>query len=179
MAFLKHPEHILIMNLDSSQVYLLLGSNLGDRQKILAKAISLIGEQIGEINAVSKIYETAAWGKTDQPNFLNQAIIVATTLDPFKVLNLILGIEKELGRIRSERWGARLIDIDIIFYDHQIIDQPGTLQIPHPEMHNRKFVLEPLVSLAPDFIHPVLKQTLASILSNLNDPLSVVDINRK
>jgi 2-amino-4-hydroxy-6-hydroxymethyldihydropteridine diphosphokinase len=165
------------MDLDPTLVYLLLGSNLGDSKAILQQAVDLIAKNVGEIAAASNIYETAAWGKTDQPNFLNQAVIVSSTLEPLALLTTILAIEQDLGRVRKERWGARLIDIDIIFYGDAIINIAGKLQVPHPEMQNRKFVLEPLASLAPNFIHPILKQNLSTILLNLKDPLAVKSRN--
>lgn len=161
------------MNLDIRKAYLLLGSNLGDRQLYLERAKALIASEVGEVVAQSSIYETAAWGKTDQPGFLNMALAVETKLDPLELLDKVLGIELALGRVRHEKWGSRLIDIDIIFYGEEVVAIGDELQIPHPEMQNRRFVLQPLAEIAPDFIHPVLHQNLTEILASLSDSLSV------
>lgn len=161
------------MTLDYKNTYLLLGSNLGDRELLLEKAIKLIDQKIGKIFAKSSIYETAAWGKTDQPNFLNLALGVETTLSPLELLNTLLVIEEKLGRMRDVKWGARLIDIDIIFYSNEVVDLGEKLKIPHLEMQNRRFVLKPLAEISPNFIHPILKKTILELLENLNDGLDV------
>ena len=161
------------MGLDLVKAYLLLGSNLGERAQYLADALILISERAGSIYAKSAIYETEAWGKTNQPGFLNLAIGIETNLPPLVLLKSVLEIEALLGRVRYEKWGARLIDIDIIFYGNEVINIGDELIIPHPEMQNRKFVLEPLAEIASDFIHPVNKQTVLEILTKLNDPLVV------
>jgi 2-amino-4-hydroxy-6-hydroxymethyldihydropteridine diphosphokinase len=164
------------MVLDYNKVYLLLGSNMGARLQLLETAIKNINQRIGEVVEKSSIYETAAWGKTDQPGFLNIAIAVNTLLSPLEVLTKALDIESQLGRIREEKWGARLIDIDIIFYGNDIVNIPDQLQIPHPEMHKRKFVLEPLVEIAPDLQHPILNKSLSELLLELSDHLEVTKI---
>lgn len=163
------------MELEHKNAYLLLGTNLGDRVENLKTAIKLIGNEVGDIFAASGVYETAAWGKTDQPSFLNQAIGVQTHLSPLALLSALLGIEQQMGRVRLERWGERLIDIDIIFYA-DLIFSSNELYLPHPEMHRRRFVLEPLNEIAKDFIHPVLKEKVSSILFNLTDKLTVEKI---
>ncbi len=162
--------------LDTKMVYLLLGSNLGDRKAILQEAIKEIETNIGVVKAISSIYETAAWGREDQPAFLNQALSVQTMLTPVQVLDQALWIEKELGRIRLEKWGARLIDIDVILYGEEVIDLKDRLQIPHPQMQNRRFVLQPLAEIAGDVVHPVFNQTITEILLNLADNLGVSKI---
>jgi 2-amino-4-hydroxy-6-hydroxymethyldihydropteridine diphosphokinase len=161
------------MQLDSKKVYLLLGSNLGDRKRMITEAIEHIEARVGKVFARSSWYETAAWGNTDQPAFFNLALGVSTSLSPVQVLEEVLDIEIRLGRVRKEHWGARLIDIDIILYENEIISIENRLHIPHPEMQNRKFVLQPLSEIAGDCIHPVLKQTISNILSNLTDNLTV------
>lgn len=158
---------------DKKTTYLLLGSNLGDREKRIADALDLLNERVGKVVQVSSIYETAAWGKTDQPGFLNLAVEVDTALYPTQLLETVLKIETDLGRVRHEKWGSRLIDIDIILYGEEVVDQ-DYLQIPHPEMQNRKFVLLPLSEIAPKAVHPVLGRTIAELLVSLEDNLSVL-----
>lgn len=162
------------MQLDIQRAYLLLGSNLGNREQYLEDALNLITKKIGDIAVKSAVYETAAWGKTDQPSFLNLAIAVDTTLNPEELLKEVLNIELLLGRTREEKWGARFIDIDIILYGNEVIDLGQKLQIPHPEMQNRKFVMQPLVEIAPNIIHPLLNKRMTEILSTLVDTLSVL-----
>lgn len=161
------------MELDTENVYLLLGSNLGDRNALINDAIQLIEQRVGPVFKRSSLYETAAWGLQEQPAFLNVAVGVSTTLSPLEVLQEVLDIESVLGRIRHEKWGARLIDIDIILYGNAIVDLGTRLQIPHPQMEYRKFVLEPLAEIAGTYVHPQLKLNLLEILKRLSDNLSV------
>ena len=161
------------MELDTKLVYLLLGSNIGDRVALLKEAIRQIGVLVGELEAVSSIYETAPWGKTDQPGFLNVAVAVATQYSAEKVLDVVLGIELQMGRVREERWGSRIIDIDIILFGDEVSVIPNKLQIPHPEMQHRRFVLEPLSEIAASTIHPLLHKTVQELLVNLKDNLAV------
>src|SRR5690606_6131161 len=128
--------------------------------------------QVGPIVQSSSLYETAAWGKTDQPAFLNQVLEVKTVLSPEQVLQGINQIEQELGRIRHEHWGARVIDIDILFYD-QLILQTQRLTIPHPQLHLRRFTLLPLSEIAPQLMHPVLNQPVTQLLQDCPDKLPV------
>ena len=154
------------------KAYLLIGGNLGNREANLARAREWIGEQCGTLGTVSALYETAAWGREDQPAFLNQALLLLTTLTPRQLIRRVLKIEKQMGRVREEKYGPRLIDIDILLYDDEIHDYP-LLQLPHPEMQRRRFALLPLAEIAPQQVHPVLQQTIAELLAVCPDPLAV------
>ena len=147
---------------------LLLGANLGDRLQTLLCAIDLIAERVGPVVRQSGLYETAPWGVTDQPAYLNLVMVVETTLEPEAVLNQTQAIEQELGRVRLEKWGARVIDIDILYYD-QLILQTDQLTIPHPYLHQRRFTLMPLAEIAPDFVHPILHKTTVELLADCED----------
>jgi 2-amino-4-hydroxy-6-hydroxymethyldihydropteridine diphosphokinase len=150
-------------------VFLGIGTNLGSRGINLEKAIERIGEFIGPVIESSSIYETEPWGFQANEEFLNQVVRVRTDLNPSGLLGRILMIESLLGRIRGEkRYESRLIDIDILLYDDIIVDEES-LKIPHPLMHQRRFVLVPLCELAPDMIHPVLKKTFADLLEICED----------
>lgn len=153
-------------------VFLLLGSNLGDRQLFLQQAIVHIEADIASIEKKSSVYETQSWGKTDAPNYLNQVIQLKTVLSPQLVLQKILHIENVFGRKREEKWGSRTIDIDILFYGQDIIAEPE-LTVPHPELHNRMFTLAPLSEIAPDLVHPILHKTIFDLKSELKDNLIV------
>jgi 2-amino-4-hydroxy-6-hydroxymethyldihydropteridine diphosphokinase len=153
-------------------VFLLLGSNLGDRQAFLQKAIDHVEAEIAPVIKQSSVYETQSWGKSDAPDYLNQVIQLSTNLSAQEVLKRILDIEKVLGRTREEKWGSRTIDIDILFYGQDVIAEPD-LNVPHPELHNRMFTLAPLSEIAPDFIHPTLNKNVFELKNKLKDNLIV------
>jgi 2-amino-4-hydroxy-6-hydroxymethyldihydropteridine diphosphokinase len=155
-----------------NKVYLLTGGNVGNRQQYLQESARLIEAACGKIITRSAIYETAAWGKTDQAAFLNQALELMTTLNAERLMEQLLKIEQTAGRKRLEKYGPRTIDIDILFFNADII-ATILLTVPHPQIAARRFVLEPMNELAPDFVHPVLKKTIAQLLEECPDPLPV------
>lgn len=154
-------------------VYLHTGSNMGDREDNLRQANGLIEQYIGKIKEASHLYETQAWGKTDQPDFINQALMVETHQSPQEVLKSIFKIEELMGRVRSEKWASRVIDIDILLYGNQIINDKD-LKIPHPHLHERNFVLIPLMEIAGEVEHPVMKLPIEEIYFECNDSLDVL-----
>lgn len=139
-------------------VYLALGSNLGDRLANLKQAIAALTPQM-EVKAKSSVYETPPWGYEEQPKFLNQVIKVKTYLDPEPLLKHLKRLEVALGRKESFPNGPRLIDMDILFYDDLVLNGPS-LVIPHPRLHERGFVLLPLMDIAPDLVHPINKKSV-------------------
>ncbi|MBD2751489.1 2-amino-4-hydroxy-6-hydroxymethyldihydropteridine diphosphokinase [Spirosoma validum] len=155
---------------------LLLGANLGDRVMTLRRAVDLIVEQVGLVRQQSHMYETAPWGITDQPTYLNQVLAVETELEPEAVLLKTQAIEQALGRVRLEKWGARLIDIDILYYDHRIL-HTDTLTVPHPYLHLRRFTLAPLAEISPEFTHPILEKTTLELLADCPDESEVTIFN--
>lgn len=156
-------------------LYLLLGSNIGDSSLKLENAIVFIEKKIGTVKKKSSLYATAAWGNVQQNDFINQVILVQTTLTASEVLTQIFGIEQKMGRVRTYKNAAREIDIDILFFDEAIIET-NTLTIPHKEIQNRKFVLQPMNEIAPTLLHPVLKKDITTLLNICTDALNVQKI---
>lgn len=155
------------------QVYIALGSNLGNKRRNLVTAAALLAERAGEVGAISSFYETEPWGFESEHSFLNAALMLETTLAPLDLLRLTQEVERELGRMAKTDsvYHDRLIDIDLLLYGEEVIDQPG-LQIPHPLMHRRAFVMTPMAEIAPAVVHPVLGKTMKA-LSDLLESESV------
>ncbi|MBP6794037.1 MAG: 2-amino-4-hydroxy-6-hydroxymethyldihydropteridine diphosphokinase [Saprospiraceae bacterium] len=156
----------------SRSVILLLGSNLDEPIKQLKIARDLIGTQLAKIKKTSSIYKTAAWGNTDQPDFMNQIIEIISTRSAVKILAIIKNIEKVMGRISSIHWGPRIIDIDILFCGKEKINSK-ILTIPHPSIEDRLFTLIPLQELNPGFVHPVNRKTVGEMIASCNDHSAV------
>lgn len=155
-----------------SRIYLHIGSNLGNRRENLQQAQQLIEATIGTISKVSDIYETEAWGVTDQADFLNQAFELTTSFEAQEVLINIKNIEKQLGRKKADKWHERLIDIDLIFYNSAIITTKELI-VPHPHIQERNFVLIPMMDIAADYVHPILKKTIEELYIESKDLLEV------
>ena len=156
-------------------IYLLLGSNLADKRVNIQRAFDLIDLKIGKIILKSSLYETEPWGIKDQNKYLNQVLKVTSQCSPKNLLEKCNEIESIIGRKRSEKWGERIIDIDILYYGDLVISD-NELIIPHPEIQNRRFTLELLVELAPDLIHPLLQKDQKQLLLECTDPLWVKKI---
>jgi len=149
-----------------------LGSNMGERSVYLDNAKLRVHLLAGNVIKSSSVYETAPWGNKDQPPFLNQVLVVETNLEPALFLSTMLAIEASLGRTRNEKWAPRTLDIDVLFFGDQVI-QNEKLVVPHPAIADRRFVLIPLYEILPDFMHPVLQKSIATLLADCADPLEV------
>jgi 2-amino-4-hydroxy-6-hydroxymethyldihydropteridine diphosphokinase len=155
-----------------TNIYLHLGSNNEGSKLLIDKALGYISEKIGNIKDQSNYYETEPWGLKEQPNFINLAVTVESSLSPSQLLKAIKDIESEMGRIKTEKWGPRVIDIDIIFYGDMIIKDQD-LEIPHPHIQNRNFVLIPLMEIAGNVVHPVLKKEVEELYMESKDECEV------
>ncbi len=153
--------------------FLGIGSNVGNRAANINDAIGLLDKNVGKIAKKSHVYETQPWGEPNQDLFLNQVVMLNTTLDPRDLLDKISRIERELGRERKEKWGPRVIDIDILLYGKRVVRDKG-LEIPHPELHKRMFVLVPLMEIAPELKHPVLNKQIDQLYMDCDDNSDVV-----
>lgn len=158
------------------KIFIALGTNLGDRLANLRTALALLAPALEGV-VPSRIYETPPWGYTDQPAFLNMAAQAVTTLGPQELLSTLKQAEARMGREPNFRYGPRLIDLDILFYDDLVLESPP-LVIPHPKLHERGFVLVPLMDIAPNFVHPVFKKTIRELLAQVDTtnikPISIL-----
>lgn len=155
-------------------VYIQLGSNIGERESFITKSMHKVEDDIGKIITSSSIFETTAWGNENQNNFLNSVIEIKTPFDAFTILQKSQEIENNLCRERSDKWGERTIDIDILFYNNKIINTKE-LTVPHPLIQKRKFVLVPLSEIAPNYMHPILKKNISTLLSECKDTQKVLN----
>lgn len=160
-----------------AKVFLLFGGNLNNPAKKIAEAIVMVEQSIGPLHQKSALYESEPWGFEHENNFINQLAIFNSQLSPHEILKIILNIEQKMGRSRnSKHYEARIIDIDILFYD-QVIIKTNDLEIPHPRIQERRFVLEPLMEIAADYIHPVLNKTIPDLIDECEDSLMVSRLN--
>lgn len=159
--------------MQKQELYLGLGSNLGNKIENIQKACDYIAQEVDTIISFSSLYQTEAWGNVEQDDFINQVIRLYSDLEPTFLLKTLLNIEEKIGRIRDEKWGPRLIDIDLLYYGKFVIDRDDLI-IPHPELTERKFVLTPLVEIAPDFQHPIFKLSNKELLDFCGDSRKVV-----
>jgi 2-amino-4-hydroxy-6-hydroxymethyldihydropteridine diphosphokinase len=149
-----------------------LGSNVGDRLANLNRAKNELQEKDCHLLLASSVYETAAWGNTSQNSFYNEVIEIETKLSAQALMQIIFEIENKMGRVRKEKWEPRIIDMDILFFNDDVINETH-LTVPHPFVHERKFVLVPMDEILPRFIHPIFKKTIHDLLSSVEDKLEV------
>jgi 2-amino-4-hydroxy-6-hydroxymethyldihydropteridine diphosphokinase len=158
--------------MNATPLILLLGSNQGNSQKLLEKACVFLEQKLGKIKIASSVYKTRAWGETNQPDFLNQVVIIPYENTAWQALEAVLNIENEMGRVRTKKWGTRIIDIDLLYFGDQV-HEDVRLMLPHPALHLRRFTLVPLVEIISDFVHPVFNKTQSQLLNECTDPLEV------
>ncbi len=163
---------LIVFSQYMNKAYLLIGGNTGQRRQFLQKAIAHLELCCGSITKKSSIYETAAWGKTDQSPFLNQALLLKTRFCAADLMTQILLIEEKMGRIRSEKYAPRIIDIDVLLFNKEAIESP-LIEVPHPQLAYRRFALLPLQEIAPRYYHPVLHKTVTQLLKECSDKLEV------
>ena len=156
-----------------NRAYILLGTNMGNKLAHLQMAIELMYLQNISLVQQSSIYKTAAWGNTNQDDFYNQVLAVETEISAENLLQTLLGIETKMGRTRNQKWEARIIDLDILYFNNEIIDTEN-LKVPHPYLHVRKFTLIPLTEIAANYIHPIFNKTNAVLLTNCSDGSEVI-----
>ena len=167
-------EYGIDKKLETNISYLSLGSNLKNKSDNIFKATTFIQDKIGSVIKSSKLYTTEPWGVKNQDKFINQVLSIETNLSPLALLNECKKIEKKMGRINSRRWGERLIDIDILYYNNSIINMKK-LSIPHIQIAHRKFILIPLTEIDPNYVHPVLDLTNQQLLKKTNDNCLVIE----
>lgn len=156
-----------------NQLWVSLGGNQGDVKQVFEEVYQQLNYHLGTIKAKSSLYVTKAWGNEKQPDFLNQVLLMETDKNPFECLDLVLKIEALLGRVRiGEKWGQRIIDIDILFFNQDVIDSKD-LKVPHPYIHQRNFILIPLKEINKKFVHPVLKKSIETLNNECKDELDV------
>lgn len=155
-------------------IYIGIGGNIGRRERFITAAVQLIATEIGRVTAESQLYKTAPWGMDDADDFLNAVIEVHTDLDAETIMQTLLRIEHRLGRKRSAsgKYTSRTIDLDLLFYGQELI-KTATLTVPHPQLENRRFVLQPLAEIAPALIHPMLKRSMRDLLSDCADETKI------
>lgn len=158
-----------------NNVFIIIGGNLGNRLQNLKKAASLIEQKAGVIKKLSALYETEPWGTKEQPHYYNQVLELLTPLEADSLMQIFLQIEQQMGRVRTAKYNARTIDIDILFFNNEVINT-GLLTVPHPRLHQRRFVLQPLAEIAPELVHPVLEQTVTELLRNTKDDTGVKEV---
>ncbi|SNS54435.1 2-amino-4-hydroxy-6-hydroxymethyldihydropteridinediphosphokinase [Belliella buryatensis] len=163
--------------IQKNTVVLIIGGNMGDRVQLIAETTNKLIDRVGSLNKSSSIYETAAWGGNSEGAYLNQVLVLDTSLSPNQLLETIQNIENELGRVRGEKWGNRTMDIDVLYYNDLVISEEH-LKVPHSYLPERKFVLIPLAEILPDQIHPILKLSNRELLTRCQDESSV-DIYQK
>ena len=160
------------MNKKEVSAYILLGGNIGNVAETFDSARKLLKVKAGRITKESSLYQTAAWGNTNQSDYLNQVVVLKTFLSPQELLDVCLAVELRFGRVRTKKYSPRTIDIDILFYNRKIIEETG-LSIPHPRIPERRFVLTPLNEISPRFVHPQLKKTVHLLFKECVDTLPV------
>jgi len=161
--------------MNATPLILLLGSNLGESDKVLKNAMLSLEHHFGKIELASSVFRTQAWGEINQPDFLNQVVVIPYSGTAHQALKIALDIESKMGRIRSKKWGPRIIDIDLLYLGTQIL-RTEHLTLPHAALHIRRFTLIPLVEILPDFIHPVFNKTHQQLLAECPDGFEVTKL---